>query len=174
MSCSMFNILPSWIVYCTLNSMLLCFEDIWDGSVAKLCLCWLSPEVKRCICVFCYNIFLIRFHICNLIAVTQPFKKTFHFSPIYADFWSQQKNIIFQPLGADYVAPFEACSGTFLWGQLWSISLDVACKKFQKIIILFWFQTLKKYGIKVSWPNKLSIFIFMTLHKIFSLPLFYT
>ena len=42
-------------------------------------------------------------------------------SPIYADFWSQQKNDFsasqYLTLGADYIAPFERCSGTILRGQ---------------------------------------------------------
>ena len=33
-------------------------------------------------------------------------------------------------------------------------------------MFLFWFQALTKYGIKVSRPNELSIFIFMPLQKI--------
>ena len=36
-----------------------------------------------------------------------------------------------------------------------------------KIIFLFWFEVPTKYGIRVSWPNKLSILISMPLHKIF-------
>ena len=56
------------------------------------------------------------------------------------------------------------------WNWLQYVSLGGIMKylheKKLKIIFLFWFQAPTKYGIKVSWPNTLNIFIFMPVNKI--------
>ena len=43
-------------------------------------------------------------------------------------------------------------------------------EKNSKVIFLFWFQASTKYGIKVSCPNKLSLFVFIKLSIFFHAP----
>ena len=155
---------------------------MWKGwcmmqfHTVKLCfLCWLSPEIKRCIYLFCY-VFLIGFQLCDIIAVTWPFQKDFHLVPNLCWLLKSAEKNDFQPVTYWHTwsrlnCPFETCSDLLLQGQLWSICLDVAWKLILKTFY-FWFQAPTKYGIKVSWPNKLSIFIFIPYTK--SPPLFYT